>query len=220
MGSNLTVNKEIEEYINNNSIELHPVQKEIITHNEELGDIKRMQISISQCHFLYLLIKSSKIKKILEIGTFTGLSTLSMSLALPEDGSVIALDKNQETSKTAVNFFKKADQENKIKLIIAPALESLNNLNEQKQKFDLVFIDADKENYINYFNHSVDLIDKDGLILIDNVLWHGEVVDNKKQDRLTVSIREFNLYVNKDKRDPRKFKWTNKYVKGGIKQKK
>ena len=200
MGSNLTLNKEIEEYINNNSLKLHHVQKEIITHNEGLGDIKRMQISISQCHFLHLLIKSSKIKKILEIGTFTGLSTLSMSLALPEDGSLIALDKNQETSKTAVNFFKKADQENKIKLIIAPALESLNNLNEHKKKFDLIFIDADKENYINYFNHSVDLIDKDGLILIDNVLWHGEVVDNKKQDRLTVSIREFNLYVNKDKR--------------------
>ena len=200
MGSNLTVNKEIEEYINNNSIELHPVQKEIIKHNEELGDIKRMQISISQCHFLHLLIKSSKIKKILEIGTFTGLSTLSMSLALPEDGSVIALDKNQESSKIAVNFFKKASQENKIKLIIAPALESLNNLNDQKQKFDLVFIDADKENYKNYFNHSVDLVDKDGLILIDNVLWHGEVVDDNNQDRLTVSIREFNSYVNKDKR--------------------
>ena len=114
--------------------------------------------------------------------------------------SVIALDKNQETSKTAVNFFKKADQENKIKLIIAPALESLKNLNEQKQIFDLVFIDADKENYINYFNHSLDLIDKDGLIVIDNVLWHGEVVDNNKQDKLTVSIREFNSYVNENKR--------------------
>ena len=149
MGSNLTLNKEIEEYINNNSLKLHDVQKEIITHNEGLGDIKRMQISISQCHFLHLLIKSSKIKKILEIGTFTGLSTLSMSLALPEDGSIIALDKNQETSKTAVNFFKKADQENKIKLIISPALESLNNLSDQKQKFDLVFIDADKENYLS-----------------------------------------------------------------------
>ena len=200
MGSNLTVNKKIEEYINNNSIKLHPVQKEIITHNEGLGDIKRMQISISQCHFLHLLIKSSKIKKILEIGTFTGLSTLSMSLAMPQDGSLIALDKNKETSKVAANFFKKAFQDNKIKLIIAPALDSLNNLNYQKQKFDLIFIDADKENYINYFNHSVDLIDKDGLILIDNVLWHGEVVDNNKQDRLTVSIREFNNYVNEDKR--------------------
>ncbi len=200
MGSNLTVNKEIEEYINNNSTKLHSVQKEIISHNEGLGDIKRMQISISQCHFLHLLIKSSKIKKILEIGTFTGLSTLSMSLALPDDGSIIALDKNKETSNTAVNFFKKAAQENKIKLIIAPAIESLNNLRDLKQKFDLVFIDADKENYKNYFNHSVDLIDKDGLIVIDNVLWHGEVIDNNKQDRLTVCIREFNSYVNKDKR--------------------
>ena len=200
MGSNLTVNKEIEEYINNNSIELHPVQKEIITHNEELGDIKRMQISISQCHFLHLLIKSSKIKKILEIGTFTGLSTLSMSLALPKDGSIIALDKNQETSKTAVNFFKKASQENKINLIIAPALESLKSLNDKNQKFDLVFIDADKENYKNYYNYSVELVDKNGLIIIDNVLWYGEVADGNKQDKLTVSIREFNSYVNKDKR--------------------
>ena len=200
MGLNLTINKEIEEYINNNSTKLHPVQKEIITHNEELGDIKRMQISLSQCHFLHLLIKSSKIKKILEIGTFTGLSSLSMALALPEDGSVIALDKNLETSKVAENFFKKASQENKIKLIIAPALESLNNLSDQKQKFDLVFIDADKENYKNYFNHSLDLIYKDGLIVVDNVLWHGEVVDNNKQDRLTVNIREFNSYVNNDKR--------------------
>ena len=200
MGSNLTVNKEIEEYINNNSIKLHPVQKEIITHNEGLGDIKRMQISISQCHFLHLLIKSSKIKKILEIGTFTGLSTLSMSLALPKDGSVIALDKNQETSKTAVNFFKKASQENKINLIIAPALESLKSLNDKNQKFDLVFIDADKENYKNYYNYSVELVDKNGLIIIDNVLWYGEVVDVNKQDKLTVSIREFNSYVNKDKR--------------------
>ena len=200
MGSNLTVNKKIEEYINNNSLKLHPIQKEIITHNEELGDIKKMQISISQCHFLHLLIKSSKIKKILEIGTFTGLSTLSMSLALPKDGSVTALDKNHETSNAAVNFFKKASQENKVKLIVAPALESLNNLNDQKQKFDLVFIDADKENYKNYFNHSVNLIDKDGLIVIDNVLWHGEVVDVNKQDKLTVSIREFNSYVNEDKR--------------------
>ena len=200
MGSNITVNKEIEEYINNNSIKLHSVQKEIIKHNDELGDIKRMQISVSQCHFLHLLIKSSKIKKILEIGTFTGLSTLTMSLALPEDGSVLALDKNDETSKVALNYFKKASQENKIKIIVAPALESLKNLIDDKQKFDLVFIDADKENYKTYFNHSVNLVEKEGLIVVDNVLWHGEVVDVNKQDKLTVTIREFNSYVNKDKR--------------------
>ena len=200
MGSNLSVNKEIEEYINNHSLKLNPIQKEIISYNESLGDIKKMQISISQCHFLHLLIKTSKIKKVLEIGTFTGLSTLSMSLALPKDGLVIALDKNQETDEIAVNFFKKAGQENKIKTIIKPALESLKDLKDKKQKFDFVFIDADKENYKNYFNQSLDLIDKDGLIVIDNVLWHGEVIDEKKQDKLTVGIREFNSYVNNNER--------------------
>ena len=200
MGSNLSVNKEIEEYINNHSLKLNPIQKEIILYNESLGDIKRMQISISQCHFLHLLVKTSKIKKILEIGTFTGLSTLTMSLALPDDGSIIALDKNQNTNEIAVNFFRKASQDNKINTIIKPALESLKDLKDTKQKFDFVFIDADKENNKNYFNQSLDLIDKDGLIIIDNVLWHGEVIDKTKQDKLTVGIREFNSYVNSDKR--------------------
>ena len=200
MGSNLSVNKEIEEYINNHSIKLNPIQKEIISYNESLGDIKRMQISISQCHFLHLLVKTSKIKKILEIGTFTGLSTLTMSLALPDDGSIVTLDKNQKTNEIAVNFFRKAAQENKINTIIKPALESLKDLKDSKQKFDFVFIDADKENNKNYYNQSLDLIDKDGLIVIDNVLWHGEIIDKKKQDKLTVGIRKFNSYVNSDKR--------------------
>ena len=200
MSSDIVINKEIVDYINNNSAKLHPVQKEIISYNKQLGDIKRMQISISQCHFLHLLIKSSKIKKILEIGTFTGLSTLSMALALSEKGSIFALDKNRNTSNIALNFFKKAAQDHKIKMIIAPALESLKNLTYEKHKFDFVFIDADKENYKNYFNHSIELVDKDGLIVIDNVLWHGEIVDINNQDKLTTSIREFNTYVNEDKR--------------------
>ena len=200
MGSNLTINKAIEEYINNHSIELNPIQKEIISYNETLGDIKRMQIAVSQCHFLHLIIKTSKIKKILEIGTFTGLSALSMSLALPDDGKLIALDKNKETNKIALNFFNKANQKKKIQTIVKPALETLKDFKEQKQKFDLVFIDADKENYKNYYDQSLDLIDKNGLIIIDNVLWHGEVVDKKNQDKLTINIREFNYYVNNDKR--------------------
>ena len=200
MGSNLTINKAIEEYINNHSIELNPIQKEIISYNKTLGDIKRMQIAVSQCHFLHLIIKTSKIKKILEIGTFTGLSALSMSLALPDDGKLIALDKNKETNKIALNFFNKANQGKKIQTIVKPALETLKDLKEQKQKFDLVFIDADKENYKNYYDQSLDLINKNGLIIIDNVLWHGEVVDKKNQDKLTINIREFNFYVNNDQR--------------------
>ena len=200
MGSNLVITKDIENYINNHSLELTAVQNEIISYNNSLGDIKRMQISISQCHFLHLIIKISNIKNILEIGTFTGLSALSMSLALPSDGELITLDKNEERNKIASSFFKKAKQENKVKIIIGPALESINNLENKEQKFDLVFIDADKENYKNYYNQSLDLIEKNGLIIVDNVLWHGEVVDTKKQDKLTTVIREFNTYVNRDKR--------------------
>ena len=200
MGSNLVLTKEIENYINNHSLELTTVQKEIISYNNSLGDIKRMQISISQCHFLHLIIKISNVKKILEIGTFTGLSGLTMSLSLPSDGTLITLDKNAERNKIASDFFKKAKQENKIKTILGSALENMSNLKEKKQKFDLVFIDADKENYKNYYNQSLDLIEKNGLIIVDNVLWHGEVADINNQEKLTTIIREFNSYINKDKR--------------------
>ena len=200
MGSNLIINKEIEKYINEHSLELNPVQKEIISYNESLGDIKRMQIAVSQCQFLHLIIKTTKIMKILEIGTFTGLSALTMSLALPENGELVVLDKNEKTTKVAINFFKKAKQENKIKAIVKPALESLNDLKSQNKKFDLIFIDADKENYKNYYDLSLDLLDINGLIIIDNVLWHGEVVDENNKDKLTTIIKEFNTYVHNDKK--------------------
>ena len=200
MGKNLEINSEIEKYIEELSYNLHPIQKEIIKYNDSLGDIKRMQISVSQCHFLHLFTKISKIKNVLEIGTFTGLSTLSIALALPNDGNLIALDKNEATNKVAVDFFKKANQEIKINTIIKPALDSLDQLKKNDKIFDMVFIDADKENYKNYYNNSLDLITKDGLIIIDNVLWHGDVVDKTKNDKLTNIIRDFNSYVKNDKK--------------------
>ena len=198
MGSDLNITKELQKYILSHGFNLHPVQKEIINYNTSLGDIKRMQISISQCQFLHLIIKISNIKKILEIGTFTGLSTLSMALALSDDGKIIALDKNKETNKVAIDFFKKASQEHKIKTLIKPALESLNEL--KNTKFDMVFIDADKMKYKEYYERSLEQVNKDGLIIIDNVLWHGEVADEENLDKYTVNIREFNAYISKDKR--------------------
>ena len=201
MGKNLEINSELEKYIEDLSYKLHPVQKEIIKYNYSLGDIKRMQISVSQCHFLHLITRVSKIKSVLEIGTFTGLSALSIALALPDDGSLIALDKNESTNNVAMNFFKKANQEMKIKTIIKPALESLNDLKKNNKIFDMVFIDADKENYKNYYDISLGLIKKEGLIIVDNVLWHGEVVDKTKNDKLTNIIRDFNSYVKNDKKN-------------------
>ena len=198
MGSDLNITKQLQEYILKNGLRLHPVQKEIIDYNLLLGDSKRMQISISQCQFLHLIIKVSKIKKVLEIGTFTGLSTLSMALALPDEGRIVALDKNERTNKVAKNFFKKANQDYKIKTIIKPALETLIKI--RNEKFDLIFIDADKMNYKKYYEISLDLLNKDGLVIIDNVLWHGEVVDKNVNDKFTKNLRDLNNFISKDKR--------------------
>ena len=200
MGKNLEITPLIEKYIENFSQSLHPVQKEIISYNQSLGDIKRMQIAVSQCHFLQLIIKVSNSKKILEVGTFTGLSALSMSLALPDDGNLIALDKNSETNKIATEFFMKAKQEKKIKTIIKPAIESIEELKKEKNYFDIVFIDADKDNYKKYYDSTLELTKKNGLIIIDNVLWHGEVADKLNNEKYTNIIRNFNEHVKNDKK--------------------
>ena len=198
MGANLDITEKLQNYINNFGLSLHPVQKEIIDYNKMLGDIKRMQIDPSQCYFLHLIIKVSNIKNVLEIGTFTGLSALTISLALPDDGKLIALDKNEETNKIALDFFKKANQDHKIQTISKPALESLKEL--KNNKFDMIFIDADKMNYKEYYEKSLGLINQGGLIIIDNVLWHGEVADEKINDKFTLNIRKFNEFVSNDKR--------------------
>ena len=198
MGSNLQLNNQIEDYINNNSLDLHPIQKEIIKYNEKLGEIKKMQISVSQCHFLYFVIKITNPKNILEIGTFTGLSALTMALASNNDTSITALDKNEETSKKARLFFEKANLGNKIKLLVNNAKKSLDDLINSNKYFDMVFIDADKENYIDYFEKSLKMTNRSGIIITDNVLWYGDVANKDKNDRLTIKIREFNSYIKKN----------------------
>ena len=200
MGSNVKINKEIEKYINDNSLKLHPVQREIIKYNENLGEIKKMQISISQCHFLHLIIKIYNPTNILELGTFTGLSALTMGLAMNKNSFLTAIDKNKNTSNIAKNFFIKAKLEKKINLIVRNANESIKDLIKNKKIYDLIFIDADKENYINYFENSLKLLNKSGLIITDNVLWYGDVVDKNKNDKLTKIIREFNSFVYNDHR--------------------
>ena len=198
MGKAIRITEKLEKYINDFSLKLNPIQQEIIDYNNTLGDVKRMQVATSQCHFLHLIIKTSNIRNVLEIGTFTGLSALSIALALPENGKLIALDKNEETNKIAVSFFKKANLDNKIQTIVKPALDSLEEL--KNNKFDMVFIDADKMNYKEYYERSLKLVNKGGLVVVDNVLWHGEVADENNLDKFTVNIRDFNDYVAKDNR--------------------
>ena len=199
MPKSLDLTDNLEKYIVDHSEDLSDIQKEILDYNLSLGDQKKLQISISQAQFLQTLIKISDIKKVLEIGSFTGFSALSMALSLPEDGFLISLDKNTEFSKKAKTFYDKANA-NKITQIIKPAIESLKDLENSKRKFDLVFIDADKENYVNYYEKSIQLIDKNRLIVIDNVLWQGEEADKSKNDEFTNIIRDFNKHIKNDSR--------------------
>ena len=200
MTKSLKIDERLEKYISDHSYDLHPVQKEILNHNDSLGDVKRMQISVTQAYFFQFFIKTNNIKNILEIGTFTGYSALSMGLSIPKDGRIICLDINKETSEVAKTFFKKAKLDKKIQIILGSATNTLKKLKDDKKMLDMIFIDADKENYKTYYNLSLDLIKRNGFILIDNVLWHGNVADLNKIDRLTSIIREFNSFIKKDNR--------------------
>ena len=200
MIKSLEINERLEKYISDHSYDLNPIQKEILNHNKSLGDVKKMQISVTQAYFFQFFIKTNNIKNILEIGTFTGYSALSMGLAIPQDGNIICLDINKKTSEVAKNFFKKANLDKKMKIILGPAINTLKKLKDDKKMFDMIFIDGDKENYKNYYDLSLELVKKNGFILVDNVLWHGDVADPNKNDRLTNIIREFNSFLKKDDR--------------------
>ena len=200
MLKNLELTQEMLDYIANNTNELHPIQKEILKYNKTLGDLQRMQISETQANFLQLIIKITNAKNCLEIGTFTGFSALTMALALPDDGLVTTLDKDQKIINTAINFFKKGNLDKKILPIVAPALDTLKKMIKDNKIFDLIFIDADKGNYINYFNSSLDLIKSRSIVIVDNVLWHGKAYNKNKNDKQTNTIREFNSYIKNDKR--------------------
>ena len=204
MDKNIPIDQNMVDYIFSHTERLHPIQKKILKYNESLGHVKRLQISILQANFLQFLIKVNKFKSCLEVGMFTGYSSLSMALSLPKNGKIYAIDKNVKTNKIALNFFKQANVHSKFSIETNNAIFSLKKLLKNKKKFDLILIDADKEKYIEYFNYSIQLLKKNGLILIDNTLWKGEVVNLSANDKLTQKIKKFNDYVQKKK--------INKYI--------
>lgn len=161
-----------------------------------------MQISPEQGQLMAFLVELTGAKKTLEIGVYTGYSALVVASALPEMGKVIACDINKETTAIACDFWQKAGVAHKIDLKLAPALETLDNLIKQNHSdsFDFIFIDADKQNYLNYYERSLTLLRSGGLILVDNVLWSGRVTDTHAKDKQTLAIRTFNQAIYQDKR--------------------
>ena len=162
----------------------------------------RMQISPEQGQFMALLVQLMGAKKTLEIGVFTGYSALAVAAALPEDGQVVACDVSEEFCTIAQKYWQKANLAHKIDLRIAPALDTLDSLIAagETNSFDFSFIDADKSNYDNYYERSLQLVRPGGLIAVDNTLWYGRVADLEVQDNRTKKIRALNEKVRSDER--------------------
>ena len=187
---------ELQQYLFNFGVNEHPLQTEIREYTEKnLGNAATMQISPDQGAFLQFIIKSSNIQNCLEIGTFTGYSAFTMALALPENGSIISLDIDKKNTDIAKKYWSKHSVGKKIDFILAPALETMDEFINLDKTFDLIFIDADKKNYKNYFLKSLELTEKDGIIIIDNTLWKGKVADKSANDDKTNSIKEFNTFI-------------------------
>ncbi|MEH2285492.1 MAG: class I SAM-dependent methyltransferase [Nostoc sp.] len=161
-----------------------------------------MQISPEQGQFMSLLVQLIGAKKTLEVGVFTGYSSLSIALALPDDGKIIACDVSEEFTAIARRYWQEAGVADKIDLRLAPALETLDHLlaTGQAETFDFAFIDADKENYDGYYERSLQLVRPGGLIAIDNVLWSGQVAEEQNQDESTQAIRALNQKLHHDER--------------------
>lgn len=195
------ITEKLHDYLMKISLREHEVLARLRLETEKLP-LAHMQISPEQAQFMQFLIKVINAKYILELGTFTGYSALAMSLAMPDDGKLITCDINQERTMGAQHFWDAAGQKDKIELRIGPALETISNLllNGYRGKFDFIFIDADKTNYVYYYEHALELISPGGIIAIDNIFWDGDVVDSENIKPQTREIRRLNTIIQNDQR--------------------
>jgi len=190
------VPEEIERYAMAHTTPLPALLDELIaTTQERLGEQARMLSGQLEGTLLQLLVASLGARRVLEIGTFTGFSAQMMAAALPDDGQLITCDLDPKAIEIAKGFFERSPHGRKIKLREGPALETMQSL---EPGFDLVFIDADKTNYINYYEEALRLLAPGGLIAVDNVLWSGRVLDPK--DENDHAIVAFNEHVSRDER--------------------
>jgi caffeoyl-CoA O-methyltransferase len=195
----LHMGAELHEYIVAHGTPPDAIQQELIEETRKLGGISLMQIAPEQGAFMTLLARAIGARRAIEVGTFTGYSTLCIARGLPEDGQVIACDVSQDWTGIAQRFWEKAGVAGRIDLRIGPAAQTLRALPEEPV-FDLAFIDADKPSYTLYFELILARLRRGGLILVDNVLWMGQVVNPAASDPQTNAIRAFNDAVARDPR--------------------
>lgn len=183
-------------YLVGNSLRELPVQRALRAATLRIPGAG-MQITPEQGQFMQLLVRLLGAGRCIEIGTFTGYSSLAMALALPASGKIVCCDISEEWTSVAQSFWKKAGVRHKIDLRIGPALATLRTL---KGSFDFAFIDADKTNYQNYYERCLKIVRRGGLIAVDNTLWYGRVIDRRDRTADTRAIRAFNRKLRADRR--------------------
>ncbi|TDJ00789.1 MAG: SAM-dependent methyltransferase [Deltaproteobacteria bacterium] len=193
------VSAEVHAYLVQHGTPPDEIQRALIEETQKLGGISIMQIAPEQGAFMTLLARAIGTRYALEVGTFTGYSALCIARGLPDTGRLICCDVSEEWTAIARRYWEKAGVSEKIDLRIAPALDTLRALPEQPQ-LDFAFIDADKPGYIAYYEEILKRLRPGGLILVDNVLWLGRVVDASANDEQTLAIRDFNNHVARDSR--------------------
>ncbi|MDX1824764.1 MAG: class I SAM-dependent methyltransferase [Thiohalomonadales bacterium] len=201
--SNRTLNLDdrLYQYVLDHSLRESALQRELREVTSRL-EMSRMQISPEQGQFMALLVELLGAERIIEVGTFTGYSVLCLAQGMPEHGELVCCDVNKEWTNIGRRFWHEAGLEDRIQLHLAPALKTLDRLIENggTDSFDMAFIDADKTNYLNYYERCLTLVHRGGLILFDNTLWGGAVADPADQDADTQALRELNDRLHKDER--------------------
>ena len=200
MSTQIEINKQLVNYLQSVGYRQDSIIDTLVKETKALGEVAIMQIAPEQGQLLEIIVKIAKVKRCLEIGRFTGLSTLCMAKGLPEDGKIIAVDNSDEFFSLANKFWEQANVLDKIESVIGNGVDVMQSYIDRQFSFDLIFIDADKNNYAHYYELSLCLLPSNGIIIIDNMLWGGDVADQSNNDNQTKIIRSLNAKIQKDER--------------------
>ena len=200
MSTQTEINKNLVQYIQKVGYRDDKIINDLAYETSKLGSVSQMQIAKEQGQFLEIITKISNANSCLEIGRFTGMSTLFIARGLSEKGKIITIDNSDEFLSLAKKYWDLDNVSAKIESIIGDGVEVMQSMIDRQHSFDLIFIDADKNNYPNYYELSLNLIPSNGIIIIDNMLWHGDVANENKNDSQTNTIRDLNLKIQNDNR--------------------
>jgi len=200
MSTQTKIDESLVKYLQNVGYRKDKIIDDLADETSKLGSVSQMQIAKEQGQFLEIITKLSKAKSCLEVGRFTGMSTLFIARGLSAEGKITTIDNSDEFLSLAKKYWDLDNMSSKIKSIIGDGVEIMQSMIDRQHSYDFIFIDADKNNYPNYYELSLSLVPSNGIIIIDNMLWHGDVANEKKNDSQTNTIRDLNTKIQNDSR--------------------